>query len=217
MTVSRGALAIAGMAATCWSASAAELTTTLSTKNTTIVNVRGALADGDAARFQNILRVSFAAGKPVSAVRLNSPGGSLLEGARLAAVIHKVRIETSVTAGATCAGACFFPFIAGSQKYASATASFAVPGAKSEHQPSGKTVECDRNCPPAALVQSEKPPIIQLVQRLGLLDAIVSRMMTTSEDSTFQLTLDDLRAMGVMTTGRPPRPKPPPPKPAPAM
>jgi hypothetical protein len=185
------------MAAACWSASAAELTTALSKDNQTIVTVSGKLADGDAARFRNILKTSATAGKPVSVVRLNSPGGSLFEGARLAAVIHVAKVKTSITAGATCAGACFLPFIAGTQKFVSTTATVAVPGAaeKSEHQPAGNT---------PALVQSDKPAIVRIVQNLGLLDAIVSRMLATSEDATFPLTLDDLRAMGATTIGKPP-------------
>jgi hypothetical protein len=190
--VSRGALAIAGMAAACWTASAAELTTTLSKDNKTIVILKGALANGDASRFRNILRASSTAGKPVSTVRLNSPGGSMLEGVRLAAVIQGAKISTVVTSGATCAGACFLPFIAGAQKVVSTTATVIAPGAaeKSEHQPAGNT---------PALVQSEKPPIVRVVQKLGLLDAIVSRMLMTSEDDTFKLTLDDLHAMGATT------------------
>jgi hypothetical protein len=184
------------MAAACWSASAAELTATPSKENRTIIVLNGELAPGDASRFKDMLKASSAAGQPVSAVRLNSPGGNLIEGARLAAVIQGAKIATVVATGATCARACFLPFIAGSQKFVSATATVSVPGAaeKSDHQPASNT---------AALLQADKPAIVRVVQKLGLLDAIVTKMLATPEDDTFTLTLDDLRAMGATMTGKP--------------
>jgi hypothetical protein len=195
--VSRGALAIAGMAAAwaaCWPASAAELTTTLSKENRTIVVLSGELARGDANHFKDILKTSAAAGTPVSAVRLNSRGGSLIEGVTLAFVIQRAKIATVIASGATCLRACFIPFIAGSQKVVSTTATVAGPGAKPDYQPSGNT---------PALVRAEIPTIVQVVQKLGLLDAIVTKMQATPEDDTFTLSPDDLRAMGATVTGKP--------------
>lgn len=203
MAVLRGVLVTAWIASACWSATAAELTTTLSKENRTVIVLNGALAAGDASRFKEILKSSFAAGKPVSAVRLNAPDGSLIEGARLAAVIQAAnlrgaKIATVITAGAACGGACFLPFIAGSQKFVSATATVSVPGAKSDQQPTGDT---------PALLQAEKPGIVRVVQKLGLLDAIITRMLATPEDEVFPLTLDDLRAMGATMTGKPTQPR----------
>jgi hypothetical protein len=188
------------MAAACWSASAAELTATPSKENKTIIVLNGELAPGDASRFKDMLKASSDAGKPVSAVRLNSSGGSLLEGVRLAALIQRAKIWTVIVSGAKCIGACFLPFIAGSQKYVSATATVGAPGAaeKSEHEPKGDT---------PAIVRAQTPAIVQVVQKLGLLDAIVTKMLTTPEDDTFTLTLDDLRAMGATMTGKPAQPR----------
>jgi hypothetical protein len=193
------------MAAACWSASAAELTTTLSKDNTTtIVVLSGELAEGDASRFRDILKTSAAAGKPVSAVRLNSRGGSLMEGVRLAAVVLRekkikgAKIDTVIAAGATCSGACFIPFIAGTQKIVSATATVGVPGAAEKSQPTGTT---------PAVVQAERPALVRVVQQLGLLDAIVTKMLATPEEDVFLLTADDLRAMGARMTGKPAQPR----------
>jgi hypothetical protein len=188
------------MAAACWSASAAELTTTLSKENRTIVVLEGELAPGDASTFRDIVKASSAAGKPVSALRLNSSGGSLLEGVRLAALIQGTKIATVIIAGAKCVGPCFLPFIAGSQKYVSATATVGIPGAaqKSEHEPKGDT---------PALLRTEMPAIVRVVQKLGLLDAIVTKMLTTPEDDVLWLTMDDLRAMGATVTGKPAQPR----------
>ncbi|MBO0750637.1 MAG: hypothetical protein J2P53_00890 [Bradyrhizobiaceae bacterium] len=192
--MSRGVLAIALIGAACWSASAAELTAIPSKENRTIVVLNGELAVGDASRFKEIVKASASAGRPVSALRLNSPGGSLIEGVRLAAVIHGTKIATVVGAGATCAGACFIPFVGGSQKFVSTTATVSVPGAASDLQPTGKT---------PAVVRVETPSIVRVVKAMGLLDAIVTRMLATSEGDAFQLSVDDLRAMGATMTGKP--------------
>jgi hypothetical protein len=190
------------MAAACWSAPAAELTTTLSKENRTIVVLKGELALGDASRFKDILKSSSAAGKPVSAIRFDSPGGSLVEGVRLAAVIDGTKIATVITAGATCTKECFIPFIAGSQKYVSATAKVSVPGAaekeKLDQQPF-------RGVPDVARV--ELSPIVKVVKKLGLLDAIVTKMLETPEEESTPLTVDDLRAMGATITGKPVAPR----------
>jgi hypothetical protein len=188
------------MVAACWSASAAELTTTLSKENRTIVVLKGELAQGDASRFKDILKSSSAAGKPVSAIRFDSPGGSLVEGVRLAAVIDGTKIATVIAAGATCTKECFIPFIAGSQKYVSATATVSVPGAKEkpDQQPASGTPD---------VVRVETPAIVRVVKKLGLLDAIVTKMLATPEEDSTPLTVDDLRAMGATITGKPALPR----------
>jgi hypothetical protein len=193
--VSRGVLAIASMVAACWSASAAELTT-FAKENKTIVVLKGELAQGDASRFEGIVKSSSAGGKPVGAIRLDSPGGSIREGVRLAAVIDKNKITTVIIAGAICTRECFIPFIAGRQKVASATATVSVPGAaeNSDRQPATGTPD---------VAQVEKTPeLVKVVQKLGLLDAIVAKMLATPENQSFPLTVDDLRAMGATITGR---------------
>jgi hypothetical protein len=180
--------AFACVAAACSSASAAELTTTLSRENRTVILLNGELAEGDASKLRDLIRTSTNAARPVSGIRLNSPGGSMLEGVRLAGVIHNAKVATVVASGATCAAACFVAFVAGSQKFVSVSAMVGAPGAadKSGQQPAG-----------------EIPAIVRVVKELGLLDAITERMLNTREDETLWLTHDDLRAMGATITGRP--------------
>ena len=190
----RGVFAFACVAATCWAASAAELTSTVSRENKTIVLVNGELAEGDATRLRDIIRASANSARPVSAVRFNASGGSVIEGARLAGMIQSAKFATVVSSGATCAAACFIAFAAGNEKFVSATATVGVPGA------------------------SEAPSIVQVVRELGLPEMIVARMLVTRADEVFWLTQDDLRAMGAaITTGKPgqvaldqPRSVPPP-------
>jgi len=189
--VLRGVFAFACVAAACWSASAADLTTTLSRENKTIVLLTGEIAEGDASRLRDIVKASINSGRPVSGIRFNSPSGSLIEGVRLAAIIQNAKIATVIASGATCASACFIAFIAGNQKYVSATATVGVPGA------------ADKFGRDAA---GEVPSIVRVAKELGLLDAIVEKMLATREDEIAWLTPDDLRAMGATTTGRPSAP-----------
>lgn len=186
--VLRGVLGFACVAAACCSASAADLTTTLSRENKTIVLLTGELAEGDASRLRSIVRASTNSGRPVSGIRLNSPGGSLLGGVRLAGVIQNAKIATVIPSGATCASACFIAFVAGAEKFVGATATVGVPGAadKFGQDAAGKI-----------------PPIVRVVKEMGLLDAIVEKMLATREDEIAWLTQDDLRAMGAATTGKP--------------
>jgi hypothetical protein len=186
--VTRGVFAFACVVAACWPAAAADLTTTLSRENRTIVLLNGELADGDAGRLRDIVRASMSSGRPVSGIRLNAAGGSLVEGVRLAGVIQNAKIATVIASGATCAAACFIAFIAGNQKFVSATATVGVPGAANRF---GKDAA------------GEVPAIVRVVKELGLLDAIVEKMLAAREDQVVWLTQDDLRAMGATTTGRP--------------
>jgi hypothetical protein len=128
----------------------------------------------------------MSSGRPVSGIRLNSPGGNMREGVRLAGVILNAKIATVIASGATCAAACFIAFIAGNQKFVSATATVGVPGATNSQDAAG-----------------EVPAIVRVVKELGLLDAIVEKMLGAREDQVVWLTQDDLRAMGATTTGRP--------------
>jgi hypothetical protein len=183
----RGVLAFACLVAACWPVAAADLTTTLSRENRTIVLLNGEIADGDAGRLRDITRGATSSGRPVSGIRLNSPGGNLVEGARLAGLIQGARIATVIASGATCAAACFIAFVAGNQKFASATATVGVPGAAKSGQEA----------------VGEVPAIVRVVKDLGLIDAIVEKMLATSENEIAWLTPDDLRAMGATVTGRP--------------
>jgi hypothetical protein len=67
-----------------------------------VIQISGQIAAGDADVFVNAVKQANAAGKVVESVQLNSAGGSLLEGARLAAAIKVGKISTTVAQGAWC-------------------------------------------------------------------------------------------------------------------
>jgi hypothetical protein len=68
-----------------------------------VVSISGELAEGDTDSFKAAVKAANDAGKLVTSVRLNSAGGNLLEGVKLADAIRFGKMATNVGQGATCA------------------------------------------------------------------------------------------------------------------
>jgi hypothetical protein len=172
-------------------ASAASITSTVSKDGKVIVSLVGEISDGDSDTLKSIIKSANDSGHIVSAIRLNSPGGNLLEGSNLAGIVRFGKIATSVIGGATCASACFIVFAAGNPKYANYNASVGVHGASDEG--GRETVEAG-----AATVS-----MARIVKDLGVPAPIIGKMVVTPPDSIVWLTPDDLRSMGATMTGKP--------------
>lgn len=127
-------------------------------------------------------------GRLVSAVRLNSPGGLIAEGVRIADVIKTAKLATVVPNGWSCASACFIAFAAGAEKYVSYQAQLGVHGASD-----ARGVENGD-----ATVAMAK-----IVKELGVPSSIIGRMVVTPPSEIVWLTPDELQAMGTKMTGKP--------------
>ena len=181
-------------------ASAATLTTATSKDGKVTVTLTGEITEGDSDTLKTVIRKANDSGRLVVLVRLNSPGGRILEGVKLADTIRYGKIATSVIGTSQCASACFIAFAAGSEKHASYTASVGVHGASDE---SGQeTVESG-----AATVT-----IARIAKELGVPPGIIGKMVVTPPEQMVWLTPDDLRSMGTTMTGKPAQvpTKPPP-------
>jgi hypothetical protein len=130
-------------------------------------------------------------GKLVANIRLNSPGGNLLEGVKLADAVRFGKIGTNVGKNATCASACFLVFAAGSTKFANYTARIGVHGASD--QSGEETVASE-----AATVSMAK-----VARGLGVPAAIIGRMVVTPPAEMVWLTPQDWEAMGTTMVGKP--------------
>ena len=97
--------------------------------NREVIKLEGEIAEGDTERLIKIIRDVNQAGQLVSGIRLNSSGGNLLEGAKIADAIRVGRIVTVISNGSICASACFLAFAAGSEKFASYSSRVGVHGA----------------------------------------------------------------------------------------
>jgi hypothetical protein len=115
-----------------YSATAAELKSSALKDGRIVISISGDIAEGDSDAFKAAIKVANDAGKLVSSLRLNSQGGSLLEGVKLAEVVKFAKMATNVGQGATCASACFLIFAAGESRFANYTAQIGVHGASDE-------------------------------------------------------------------------------------
>jgi len=144
------------------------------------ISISGNIAPGDADLLQTRIKEANDAGKPVTSVRLNSAGGNLLEGARLADVVRSAKVSTNVGQNATCASACFLVFAAGETKYAYVRARIGVHGASENGTESRKATKA----------------MARIAEELDVPESIIRRMVNTPPNDVTWLSLNDLRLMG---------------------
>lgn len=152
------------------------------------INMDGQIVPGDSAYFAKMVKLANARGRRVMAVRLNSPGGNVLEGAALADEVRSGKIATVVVHGSMCASACFLVFAAGETKYASAESWIGVHGVSID----GKENE---------LTESTTLLMARAVKALGAPPSIVAKMVTIPPSQVGWLTANEVREMGATVTG----------------
>jgi hypothetical protein len=192
MKVRFAVLALGVLAATIdWKASAASLKASTTKDGRIVISISGELTEGDTNTFKAAIKAANDSGKLASSIRLNSPGGSLPEGAKLADAVRFAKMATNVGQGATCASACFLIFAAGETKFANYTAQIGVHGASDE---SG-----------AETVQSGAATIsmARIAKELGVPAAIIGRMVVTPPAEMVWLSPADLQSMGTTMVGKP--------------
>jgi hypothetical protein len=156
-----------------------------------IISISGEISDGDTDAFKAAIKSANDAGKFVTSIRLNSIGGSLLEGVKLAEAVRFAKMAANVGQGATCASACFLIFAAGETKYANYTARIGVHGASD--QSGAETVQSG-----AATVS-----MARVAKELGVPPAIIGRMVVTPPSEMVWLSPSDLQSMGTTMVGKP--------------
>ena len=173
-------LVIAGLALSPLIAAAAEITSSNLKDDTIEISISGNIVAGDAELLRTRIKAATDAGKLVTSVRLNSEGGSLLEGARLADVVKSIKVSTNVGQNATCASACFLIFAAGETKYAYVRARIGVHGASENGAESRKATKA----------------MARIAEELDVPSSIIRRMVNTPPNDVTWLSLNDLRLMG---------------------
>ncbi|WP_314952067.1 ATP-dependent Clp protease proteolytic subunit [Bradyrhizobium cosmicum] len=157
----------------------------------TIILLSGEIVEGDADTLKAAIKTANDAGKLVTGVRLNSPGGNLLEGLKLADAVRFAKVATNVAGNATCASACFLVYAAGATKFANYTAQVGVHGASDKQ--GEETVASS-----AATVS-----MARAARDLGVPAAIIGRMVVTPPNEMVWLTPPDLQSMGTTMVGKP--------------
>jgi hypothetical protein len=151
----------------------------------------GEIEPGDFDAFTAAVKQANDAGKFVANVRLNSEGGNLLEGVKLADAIRFGKMSTNVGKGATCASACFLIFAAGNTKFATYDAKIGVHGAS------------DANGDESVQSGAATVSMARIAKDLGVPSAIIGRMVVTPPDDMVWLTPQDLQSMGTTMVGKP--------------
>lgn len=171
-------------------ATAAELTSVTSEGDATIIALDGDIAEGNADAVEALIRAANESGRLVSAVRLDSSGGSLAEAIKLADLVRRAKLPTVVASGSRCASACFVVFAAGIEKFASYDASIGVHGVS------------DKSGRETARTEAATISMARIVSAYGVPPRIIGQMVITPAQDIAWLTPEDLRSMGAIMTGR---------------
>ncbi|MCC8964664.1 hypothetical protein H8A95_20675 [Bradyrhizobium sp. Pear76] len=190
-------LKLLGAAVVSTTATAADLKSVTLRGDITIITLSGDVAEGDTEAAEGLIKTANDGNRLISAVRLDSPGGSLAEAVQLANLIHRAKLPTIVAAGSRCASACFIVFAAGNEKFASYDAAIGVHGVSDKfgHE----------------TAQTEEATIAmgRIASGFGVPPRIIGRMVTTHAHDIAWLTPSELRAMGTIMTDRPAHRAPP--------
>jgi hypothetical protein len=181
--------------AVCWGelASSATIKSLPGKHGGVVIQLSGQIITGDSEIFISEVKQAHAAGKSVENIQLNSAGGKLIEGIRMAAAIKEARISTAVGEGAVCASACFLIFAAGDPKFVGDGARIGV------HKAS------DRGGRETMLSGLATNSMGYFAKELGVPSSVVSRMVRTPAKETVWLDSQDLKSMGVSMAGMPGR------------
>jgi hypothetical protein len=166
----------------------AEITRVDSRDGKTRLDLVGEIQPGDGDKLKAHIASANEARRIVATIRLNSPGGNLLEGVNLSEIVKNGRIATSVLGDATCASACFIVFAAGNERFANFNAKIGVHGVADER---GQEVG-------AATVTMSR-----ILRTLGVPAGILGKLVVTPPSDMVWLTVDDLRSMNVTLFGKP--------------
>ncbi len=169
---------------------AATINSFVSNEGNAVVVLDGEIGEGDASRLSAVIDAANKTGRAVSGLKLNSPGGQIAEGVKLAEIIKTAKIATIVAPGKACASACFIAFAAGFQKFVGYQAAVGVHGASEQN---GK--ETPRS-------HEATVTLARFVSELGVPPAIIGRMVVTPPNEIVWLTPDELKGMGTKLTDK---------------
>lgn len=187
-TVSFAASGILAAVVSLGAAQGAEFKNFTTKEHRVLISMAGEIVEGDGDRFAEAIKKANSGGNYVANIRLNSPGGNLGEGVKLAKAIQYAKIATNVGKNGVCASACFLMFAAGATKYANYSARIGVHGAatKDGQEAGDATVSMAR-----------------IATDFGVPSAIVGRMVVTAPADMVWLSPQELQSMGTTMVGKP--------------
>ena len=153
------------------------------TNGDVLIGARGPIVRGDAERLRRVI-AALPPGKHLIGLALDSPGGSVEEGSRMAADIHDHYLSVVVPAQSKCASACFLLFAAAARRVVAADALIGVHSASEEGEETPMAMAVTTAMARTASVYGV-PPII------------LGKMVSTVPGRIEWLTASDLALMSV--------------------
>ena len=152
-----------------------------------MIDGRGPIVRGDAARLEKAL-ASVPPARRLLGLALDSPGGTVLDGAELARMIRDKGLAVVVPTNSKCASACFLMLAAAPRRLVANDALIGVHSANDD----GQDTE---------VAMAMTTAMARTAGELGVPPAIIGKMVATSPSRIEWLTPADLRAMGVVVYG----------------
>ncbi len=152
-----------------------------------MIDGRGPIVRGDAARLEKAL-ASVPSARRLLGLALDSPGGTVLDGAELARMIRDRGLAVVVPTNSKCASACFLMLAAAPRRLVANDALIGVHSANDD----GQDTE---------VAMAMTTAMARTAGELGVPPAIIGKMVETSPSRIEWLTPADLRAMGVVVYG----------------
>ena len=152
-----------------------------------MIGGRGPIVRGDAARLERAF-ASVSTSKQLLGVALDSPGGTVMDGAELARIIRDKGLAVVVPSNSKCASACFLLLAAAPHRLAANDALIGVHGANDD----GQDTE---------VAMAMTTAMARAAAELGVPTTVIGKMVATPPARIEWLTHEDLRSMGVLVYG----------------
>lgn len=142
----------------------------------------GYIERGDAERFFHYIKENFVEKKrSLTALYLDSNGGIVEEGGRIAEIVHRLDMAVVVGDGAVCRSTCFLILAASSQRIIGLKANLGV------HSTAADPESMDGRSAEDTAAMAETVELARLYRGYGVPDSVVVGMITTLPNSLYTL------------------------------
>lgn len=168
----------------------------------------GEIVEGDNVRLIAAVTAANEAGNSIQSLLLNSPGGNVGAGVKLAYAVHLLGLNTAVASGDRCNSMCPLVWAAGARRYHTASASIGVHSASSylEASDGNEVMPYEGESAKATTLE-----MARLAKLYGMPDSVIAKMVTTPGDQMAWLKSDELAGFSELVsetqeeaTARPP-------------
>ncbi|WP_457302417.1 ATP-dependent Clp protease proteolytic subunit, partial [Phyllobacterium sp. P5_D12] len=154
-----------------------------------ILLMDGEIVEGDNVRLIAAVTAANEAGNAIQSLLLNSPGGNVGAGVKLAYAVHLLGLKTAVASGDRCNSMCPLVWAAGAKRYHMAGARIGVHSASTYQEASegGEVMPYEGESAKATTLE-----MARLAKLYGMPDSVIAKMVTTPGDQMAWLNSDEV-------------------------